>query len=78
MKKLLYLLIIVLVIGCSTVPVTESKDIGLGEVYLGGTNVGGYNTYISRFIDDELGTVCYLSRGMSAGGISCIPLKDLE
>jgi hypothetical protein len=70
--KLVLMLSLVLLAGCTAAPAASVSGIASGDVYQL-PSAGG--TTVHRVHDREKGVLCYVSDGYKSGGISCIEIK---
>lgn len=74
------LVLSLLLTGCGEITIDRPPIPDLGEEYLGTINGGGglTSSAVYRFIDEEYNVLCYVTSDYKKGGISCIPLGELE
>lgn len=73
MKKIITLVFMLLFVAACTIQSTEGDTEKFES-----TNIGWYDgQMVSRFIDTDYNTLCYVSDGGNRGGISCVPLQSV-
>lgn len=68
MKKLVLLVLVFLLAGCSQI---QYEDDPAQQVMPIPNNYG-----VVRYVDEEAGVVCWIYSAYHKGGISCFPLDD--
>lgn len=71
---LLFMLCLVLLVGCGGGPDVSTSPVIVDEDFVNLYASGGH--YIYRFVDKQMGVVCWVYNGFEKGGISCVPLDQ--
>jgi hypothetical protein len=80
-KSIILLYFFLIMVGCVPAQtfsgeIVQPKKTDVVTIIIPTAGDSFYLGYLTKYIDEEAGVVCYITASPSIAGISCLPIKD--